>query len=274
MFIPLIYGIIISFTDYNLLSSEATFNGFENYARIFDPNSALNSIFFDGLWNTLQFVLYTVPFLVVIGLALALLLNYLPKKITGLYRTIFFIPYAISVSVVSIIFLWMLDTNAGLINNFLMNLGFDSIPWLTKQPFAWVSLAGATVWWTIGFNMIIFINALNEVPEELYEAASIDGAGAWKQLISITLPSIRPAMLFTILMSTIQSFNVYGQPLLMTEGGPGDSTEVLLMGIVNQAFSQREIGTASAMAVLMALIMIIISAVQFKISNKKEKGEA
>ncbi|WP_430790562.1 carbohydrate ABC transporter permease [Virgibacillus flavescens] len=272
LLIPLIYGIYISFHDYNLLSSEHPFLGFANYINIFNPDSALNTLFFEGLWKTFQFVIYSVPLLVIVGLGLALLLNGLPRKIRGIFRTIYFMPYAISVSVISIIFLWILDTNSGLLNNYLMKLGFDPIPWLTELPYAWISIVGATVWWTIGFNMIIFINALNEVPEELYESASIDGAGSWRKFISITLPTIRPIMLFVVVISTIASFNVYGQPYLMTRGGPGDSTEVLLMGIVDQAFNQREIGSASAMAILMALIMIIVSIVQFKVSSPRKEG--
>lgn len=273
LFIPLVYGIYISVHDYNLLSSVQPFIGFENYATIFNPDSAMNALFFEGLWNTVKFVIFSVPILVTIGLALALLLNSLPGKIRTFFRTIYFIPYAISVSVVSIIFLWLLDTNSGLVNMYLMDLGFDSIPWLTKQPFAWISLVGATIWWTLGFNMIIFINALNEVPEELYEAGAVDGASAWDKFIHITLPSIRPIMLFVVITSTIASFNVFGQPYLMTRGGPGDSTEVLLMGIVELAFEQRELGLASAMALLMSLIMIIISIIQFKVANQKQGGE-
>lgn len=271
---PLIYGIYISFRDYNLLAKEHPFIGLENYIKIFTPDTALSSLFFEGLWNTIQFVVYSVPLLVIIGLGLALLLNGLPSKIRGIFRTIYFIPYAISVSVISIIFLWILDTNSGLINNYLMKFGFDPIPWLTQLPYAWISIVVATIWWTIGFNMIIFINALNEVPEQLYEAASIDGASAWSKFIHITLPTIKPIMLFVVITSTIASFNVYGQPYLMTRGGPGDSTEVLLMGIVNHAFEQRELGQASAMAILMSMLMILVSIVQFKISNPKKKGDA
>ncbi len=274
LFFPLIYGIYISFHDYNLLSKDHVFIGFENYIRIFTPDTALSSLFFEGLLKTFQFVIFSVPLLVIVGLGLALLLNSLPGKIRTFFRTVYFIPYAISVSVISIIFLWILDTNSGLLNNYLMQLGFDPVPWLTKQPFAWISLVLATVWWTIGFNMIIFINALNEVPEDMYEAASIDGASAWQKFYRITLPSIRPIMLFVVITSTIASFNVYGQPYLMTRGGPGDSTEVLLMGIVQQAFEQRELGSASAMAILMALIMIIVSVIQFKVSNATNKGGA
>lgn len=268
LFFPLIYGIYISLHDYNLLSSEHPFVFFDNYATIFNPGSAMNALFLEGLWNTVQFVIYSVPLLVVLGLGLAILLNSLPSKIRTLFRTIYFIPYAISVSVISIIFLWILDTNSGLLNNYLMDLGFSPVPWLTRQPFAWISLVGATIWWTLGFNMIIFINALNEVPGDLYEASAIDGASSWQNFIHITLPMIRPIMLFVVITSTIASFNVFGQPYLMTRGGPGDSTEVLLMGIVDLAFTQRELGVASAMALLMSLIMIVVSVIQFKISSQ------
>ncbi|WLD92795.1 carbohydrate ABC transporter permease [Alkalihalobacillus sp. AL-G] len=275
LLIPLLYGIYISFHDYGLLASDRPFTGLKNYKKIFDRDSIINDIFFSGLWNTVQFVIYSVPLLVVVGLGLALIVNSLPGKIRGLFRTLYFIPYAISVSVISIIWLWMLDTNSGLINNYLMKLGFDPVPWLTSQPFAWISIVGATVWWTLGFNMIIFINALNEVPEELYQAAAIDGAGTWQKFIHITLPTIKPIMLFVVITSTIASFNIFGQPYLMTRGGPGDSTEVLLMGIVEQAFEQRQLGSASAMAIMMSLIMIVVSLVQYKISNSNvRKGDA
>ncbi|OES44677.1 carbohydrate ABC transporter permease [Domibacillus iocasae] len=269
--IPLFYGIFISLHDWNLISPNRPFVGLANYMEIFNSNSTAHELFFSGLWNTFQFVLYSVPLLVVIGLGLAMLVNSLPEKIRFLFRTAYFIPYSISVSVVAILWLWMLDTNSGLVNQTLIKLGLDSIPWLTKIPFAWVSIVIATLWWTIGFNMIIFINALNEVPEEMYEAADIDGASSWERFLHITLPTIRPVMLFVLITSTIASFNIYGQPYLMTRGGPGDSTEVLLMGIVEQAFELRQLGSASAMAVLMSLIIVGISLIQLKVTNRPEK---
>jgi multiple sugar transport system permease protein len=273
LLIPILYGIYISFHEWDLLSKDRPFVGLQNYIAIFTPDSHLNSVFFNGLFNTFKFVIFTVPLLVVIGLVLALLITSLPKKVQGFFRTIYFIPYVVSVSVIAIVWLWLLDTNSGLINQYLNVLGFNSIPWLTKIPFAWISIVIATIWWTIGFNMILFINALNEVSEELYESASIDGANGWKKLIHITLPSIRPVMLFVFITSTIASFNVYGQPYLMTRGGPGNQTEVLLMSIVDEAFSQRQLGTSSAMAIIMALIMIGISIVQFKVSRASEEGK-
>ncbi|MED3622616.1 sugar ABC transporter permease [Neobacillus thermocopriae] len=270
LLIPIGYGAWISLHNWDLLNPVHQFVGFKNYTKIFNSDSYLNDLFFEGLKNTFQFVVYSVPLLVVVGLGLALLVNALPSKIKGFFRTVYFIPYAVSVSIVAIIWLWILDTNSGLINQYLQKWNIPMIPWLTEMPWAWVSLVMATLWWTIGFNMVIFINALNDVPEELYEAGSLDGASRWQRLIYITLPSIKPTMLFVFITSTIASFNIYGQPFLMTRGGPGTETKVLLMNIVDEAFEQRQLGNAAAMSILMALIMIIISVLQFRISNRKE----
>lgn len=270
LFIPILYGAWMSLHNWDLLNPVKEFVGFKNYVKIFDPSSYLNKLFFEGLVNTIQFVIYSVPLLVLIGLGLALLINSIPGKFKGFFRTIYFIPYSVSVSVVAIIWLWLLDTNSGMINQYLQKLNLPLIPWLTDLPWAWISIVIATLWWTIGFNMVIFINALNDVSEELYEAGSLDGASRWQRFIFITLPSIKPTMLFVTITSTIASFNIYGQPYLMTRGGPGTSTKVLLMNIVDEAFKQRQLGNAAAMSLLMALIMIGISIFQFRISKGKE----
>ncbi|MBB3111842.1 multiple sugar transport system permease protein [Paenibacillus phyllosphaerae] len=271
LLIPILYGVYISFHNFELLSDTHEFVGLQNYVTIFTPGTYLFEQFTRGLWNTLQFVLYSVPLLVILGLGLAMLLNALPSKLRSLFRTFYFMPYAVSASVMSVIWLMMFDSNAGFLNGLLGKIGVDPIAWLTDLPWAWVSLTLTTLWWTIGFNMIIFINALNEVPEDYYEAASIDGANAWRKFTSITLPSIRPVMLFIIITSTIASFNVYAQPFLLTRGGPGDSTRVLLMNVLDEAFKGKQVGSASAMAILMAVIIIIISAVQYKIAYGRKE---
>lgn len=268
---PILYGFVISLQDFELLSAEHPFVGLRNYITIFTPGTYENSIFFRGLWTTLQFVLYSVPLLIITGLGIAMLVNALPEKLRGLFRTFYFLPYALSASVMAVIWLMMFDTNAGFINSLLQKLGLTGIPWLTATPWAWIALVLTTLWWTIGFNMIIFVNALNEVPEDYYEAASMDGANAWKRFVSITLPSIRPVMLFVMITSTIASFNIYAQPFLLTRGGPGDTTRVLLINVLDQAFVRKDIGSASAMAILMALLIMLVSIVQFRLTNRKEK---
>ncbi|MFC4597533.1 carbohydrate ABC transporter permease [Cohnella hongkongensis] len=269
---PIGYGFYISLHEFELLSESHRFVGFAHYVNLFASGAYLNSLFFRGLWATVQFVLYSVPLLIAVGLALALLVNALPGSIRSWFRTVYFMPYAVSASVMAVIWLMMYDTNAGLINSMLGKLGIDPIPWLTSEPWVWAALVSTTLWWTIGFNMIIFINALNQVPEDYYEAASIDGAGSWRKFASITLPSIRPVMLFVMITSTIASFNIYAQPFLLTRGGPGDTTKVLLMNVLDQAFIRREVGSASAMAILMALLIMIVSVVQYRVTyGRKEE---
>lgn len=268
---PILYGVVISLQDFELLSAEHPFVGLRNYITIFTPGTYENSIFFGGLWTTIQFVIYSVPLLIFVGLALAMLVNALPGKVRNWFRTFYFLPYALSASVMAVIWLMMFDTNAGFLNSLLMKLGIAGIPWLTATPWVWIALVITTLWWTIGFNMIIFVNALNEVPEDYYEAASIDGANAWNKFTSITLPSIRPVMLFVMITSTIASFNIYAQPFLLTRGGPGSTTKVLLINVLDQAFVRKDIGSASAMAILMALLIMVISVVQFRITNRKEQ---
>jgi multiple sugar transport system permease protein len=268
---PIVYGIYISLHNFELLSTEHDFIGADNYIKIFTPGTYLNSVFFTGLWNTLQFVIYSVPLLIVVGLGLAMLVNHLPKRLQSLFRTFYFMPYAISASVMAVVWMIILDTNAGLLNAMLSKLNIPIIPWLTSMPWAWVSIVAATLWWTIGFNMIIFINALNQVPEDYYEAASLDGASAWQKFTNITLPTIKPVMLFVMITSTIASFNVYAQPFLMTRGGPGDSTKVLLMNVLDQAFKMKEVGSASAMAIVMAFIIIVISVIQYRVTYARKE---
>lgn len=269
---PILYGIFISLHNFELLSTEHAFVGLRNYIDIFTPGTYTNSVFFRGLWATLQFVLFSVPLLIVTGLGLAMQINALPGKLRSMFRTVFFVPYALSASVMAVIWLMMLDTNAGFLNGLLAKLSMTGIPWLTGMPWAWVSLIVTTLWWTVGFNMIIFVNALNEVPEDYYEAASIDGAGSWHKFAHITLPSIRPVMLFVMITSTIASFNIYAQPFLLTRGGPGDTTKVLLMSVLDQAFIRKELGSASAMAILMALLIILVSIIQFKLTTRRKEN--
>lgn len=274
MLFPIAYGVYISLHDFELLSDDHKFVGLSNYAEIFTPGSYLNAEFFHGLWHTIQFVLYSVPLLLLVGLGLALLVNRLPARVRGLFRTVYFMPFAISASVMAVIWLMMFDTNAGFINSLLQKLEIAPVPWLTDLPWAWLSLVSTTVWWTVGFNMVIFINALNEVPEDYYEAASIDGANAWQQFTGITLPSIRPVVLFVLITSTIASFNIFAQPFLLTRGGPGDSTKVLLMNVLDEAFKGKSLGSASAMAIMMAIFIMLISLVQYRIAYGKEKQDA
>lgn len=227
--------------------------------------------FFLGLKNTIIFVLVSVPLLVVISLGLALLVDNLPKKVQGFFRTVFFLSYAVSVTSVSAIFVWLFSGNGGFINNMLVKMHVISqpVPWLEAQPFALIVLVITTIWWTIGFNMMLFINALNGIDTALYEASSIDGANFWNQFKSIIFPGIKSVFAFVTLTTVIASFNVFGQPQLITKGGPTQTTKSLIMVIQQTIFDGNNLGMGTAMALLMGVVVMIFALLQNFLTREK-----
>lgn len=269
---PFILGGVMSLQKYSLIGGGQGFVGLDNYIKILFSDSMYHKSFILGLRNTLIFVLITVPPLVVVSLGLALLVDHLPNRLRGLFRTIYFASYSISVTAVAAIFIWMLKGNGGYFNNLLLSMGLINapVPWLEKQPFVWVALAIATVWWTIGYNMMLFVNALNEIDPQNYEAAYIDGAGFWAKLRYIILPDIRNVFYFVLMTTIIASFNVYGQPRLMTAGGPGQSTKPLIMVINNTIMDQNNLGIGTGMALLMGLVIVALSVGQYYLTKEKD----
>lgn len=268
--VPFLFGIYISFHQWSVFGGNGGFIGFDNYTSILTPGNIYSNSFYNGLKNTLLFVVISVVPLVVISLGLALLVDSIPSKLKVFFRTVFFISYAVSVTAVSAIFKWLFTGNGGYINNLLNTVGLQSVNWLNEQPNAWIAILIATVWWTIGFNMILFINALDDVDQNLYEAASLDGASSWKKFSHITFPSIKGVFVFLTIITIIASFNLYGQTLLMTGGGPSQSTQTLIMVIQQMVFDQNNLGIASAMSMVMGLVMVIIVAVQYFYSFRKD----
>ncbi|PRY82485.1 carbohydrate ABC transporter permease [Alkalibacterium olivapovliticus] len=268
--IPFLYGLYVSFHSWTVSGGNGGFVGLDNYIRILSPGNMYHDSFMNALGNTLYFVVISLVPLVVFALLLALLIENIPGKLKVFFRTVFFISYAVSVTAVSAIFKWLFTGNGGYINNVLQGFGLDSIGWLNNQPYAWIAVLAATVWWTIGYNMILFVNALDEVDDSLYEAASLDGANAWQRFWNVTFPSIKGVFVFVTIITVIASFNLYGQTLLITEGGPARSTMSLTMIIQNTIFSQNNLGMGSAMAILMGIIMVFITLVQFLIGFRKD----
>lgn len=274
---PFVYGIYMSLHKLSLTRGNMGFIGLQNFLDLFNKDSMYSEAFFLGLKNTIIFVLVSVPLLVVISLGLALLVDNLPKKVQGFFRTVFFLSYAVSVTSVSAIFVWLFSGNGGFINNMLVKMHVISqpVPWLEAQPFALIVLVITTIWWTIGFNMMLFINALNGIDTALYEASSIDGANFWNQFKSIILPGIKSVFAFVTLTTVIASFNVFGQPQLITKGGPTQTTKSLIMVIQQTIFDGNNLGMGTAMALLMGVVVMIFALLQnFLTREKKElKGE-
>ena len=259
--IPAIFGIYVSFTNWNLINTPQ-FVGLDNYMEILtNSESTFNTQFFTGLTNTFKFALFTVPFCIIMPLLFASALNMKPKGMK-FFQAFFYLPSLFSISAVIIIWATLFNRTFGPINR-ILNL---NVNWTGTQPWAWIALVIVTVWWTIGANMVIYQAALNGVPKDYYEAASLDGAGSVKKFLLITLPSIKNQILYTLVMTTIAQLNVFGQPLMLTSGGPNSSTAVLLMFIQQNAFGAGPsiAGMSSAMAVMLGLCIMVVSMIQFK----------
>jgi multiple sugar transport system permease protein len=272
---PFFSGLYTSLFQYDYNRPASTqFVGVQNYANIFTPGHIRNVQFWNSLINTVEFVVYSVPLLVALPLLLAVLLN---TKTPGrnFFRAVFFSPWALSGAVVALLWWWIFQSQGGLINYYLADLGVKAPRWLSTMPWAWVAVVLCTVWWTIGFNMIILLAALQDIPGYIYEAAELDGATGVQAFVRITLPLLRPVLLFIITTSIIASFNLFIQPFIMTEGGPsqaggGLATEAVMMRIYREAFADNRQGSAAAMSFIVATLMIAISYTNFKLFRQRD----
>lgn len=232
---------------------------FENYATLFSGEGVLSEEFWSGMRVTAIFTALSVPLLVVVPFALALLLN---QKFPGrtFFRAVYFAPYVLGVAVVGVLWHFLLDARVGPVNHLLGSLGLpDSIAWTTSLPAGWVSLVGVTVWWTVGFNAVIYLAALQDVPAELHEAARIDGAGAWQRLWVVTIPHMHRVLQFVVVITIIASANMYGQSALITNEQPGGATRTAIGYIAQTGMRSYDIGMASAMSMILALCLIVTS---------------
>jgi len=260
---PVFQGFFISLHDWGILGSKI-FVGGKNY-----NNLLVDSKFWSSLWHTVYFTLLTTPVLLALGLGLAMALN---KEFRGrdIFRTIFFYPYVLTTSVVAVLWVWLYQPIFGLINFYLNKLGLPTHAWLAEVKLAMPAIAGATIWWTVGFNMILFLAGLQEIPDELYEAAQIDGASSIHCFYCITLPLLRRTVLLVTMLQIIASFKVFGQVYIMTGGGPSWATRVLVQYIYETGFKWYRMGYASAMAYIGFCIMLVFSLIQFKLFTRAD----
>lgn len=264
--LPTLYGIYASFTQWNLIN-DPVWVGLANYKTIlFDTESTFYTQFMNGLKNTLIFVVLSVPILIIIPLMIAVSLEHKKVKMKNVIQSILYIPGLISISAAALIWSLIFNKQLGITNNIF---GSETV-WAANQPYAWLIIIVITVWGGVGGNMIIYRASISGVSKDLYESAEMDGAGPVRRFSSITLPSIRFPLIYTFVMTTAGAFNVFGQPLMVTDGGPRQSTTVLMMYIRQLAFGHGEsiAGMASAMAVLLGLVILVISALQYYVMNR------
>lgn len=253
---PVFMSFILSFMEWDYTSAPERV-GLKNYELLFDFDSLTGTKFWQSVGHTLLFVVIQMPILIVVPFLIGFLLN---AKLKGFkfFRALIYFPAILSISTVSIIFVVLLDTNTGVINKIF---GTD-IPWLTKQPFQWISIFLLSTWWGIGGNMVLFTAGLQDIPKELYEAAEIDGCNRRQKLIYITLPGLKNTFVYVITMTVLSCFNVMGQPMMLTPGE--ESTNVAIQFIYDTAFGGWKLGRSSAMAIIMAILMGVFSLVTLK----------
>ena len=257
--LPIVYGLWISLHDYDYTLPGKPFVGLDNYKALFSSDSIVFSDFWAAMRATAIFTVLSVPLLLVVPLAVALAMN---ERFRGrnLFRALFFAPYVLGVAVVAVLWRFLLDANIGLVNQLLGAVGLpDDTAWLTSTPPAWIALVLVTVWWTLGFNAVIYLAGLQDIPQELYEAARVDGASAWQRFRHVTIPGLRPVLAFVTMITIIASANVFGQPYLMTRGAPGTETRTAIYYITDQGLRNYQMGSAAAMSYILTLLLVAAS---------------
>ena len=251
-FIPFFQTILLSFQDYSTNIYHATFTGLKNYIEILH-----NPIFYKVMWNTVLYLVVAVPILAIVPLFLAILINQKIRGIT-LYKILIYLPVIVSIVVAAIAFKW-LYAEQGILNYILNVLHINSIGWLTDPKYAIYSVIIVTIWKGIGYYMMIYLAALMSVPKELYEACDIDGAGFLRKHLTVTIPHIMPTIALVTTISSISAMKIFAEIYVMTKGGPLNSTKTIVYYIYEKAFENLDLGYASAMAVILLVIVMIFS---------------
>lgn len=268
--IPTVLGLWMSLHQWDYTLPLKPFVGLDNYIDLFTPGSTTFGVFWQSMQATAVFTIASVPFLLAIPLAVAMMMN---AKFPGrnFFRAVYFAPYVLGVAVVAVLWRYLLDNNIGLVNNYLGALGLPSdTAWLTSVPAAWVAMVGVTVWWTLGFNAVIYLAALQDISPELYEAAKVDGAGRWTQFVNVTLPGLRPILTFITINTIIASANMFGQSYLLTQGGPGRETRTAIYQIAETGLRNYQMGDAAAMSYILTLFLVALSILVFWLFRERE----
>jgi multiple sugar transport system permease protein len=263
---PGLYGLLISFFDTSLVKPGLSgFAGLGNYTEALQ-----NGDFWSSLWHTLWFTILTTPPLIVLALVFALLADRV-RFGRWFFRLAFFAPYILPSAVVALIWMWLYTPGLGLLEVSLAKVGITAPNWLGDAAFAMPSLAITTVWWTLGFNFVLYLAGLQEVPRELYEAAAMDGAGEWQQIRRITIPLLGRTTTLVAVLQVIASLKVFDQMYIMTSGGPNFATRSILEYVYDEGFTNFRVGYAAAVSTLFFLVVLAVSALWFGLVRRQEK---
>jgi multiple sugar transport system permease protein len=259
---PLIAAFVLTFYKYDILTP-AKFTGLDNFRHFFNDPRILTIY-----KNTVFYVVGTVAIETVIALLLAVATNrQIPALLRYVFRTTYFFPVLTSLASVSIVWAYLYHTNFGVINYYLQELGGPRIRWLTSSEWAMRAVIFLGVWKSLGFSYILFIAGLQNIPKHLYEAAAIDGAGRISTFFNITLPMLSPTMFFAVVISLINSFQIFDSPYIMTQGGPGDATRTVAMYIQEQGFRFFDMGYAATISLSLFLVILCLTLIQFRLGR-------
>ncbi|OJT22965.1 ABC transporter permease [Archangium sp. Cb G35] len=262
---PFCLGVWMSLHDWEIVGDYRQYIGWLNYQELWD-----DPYFWEAFQRTLQFAAMTAPAATVLGLALALALNG-PLRLHGALRAIFFASSIFSVTVVTLVWSMVLNPDRGLIANGMRAVGLEPIAFLADQTWAMPALVVTTLWWGAGFPMALFLAGLQQIPPEVYEAARLDNASRWAVLRHITLPALARTTLLVVVLQTIMHLQVFGQPLLMTRGGPSNSTRPLVQLIYETSFRDWRAGYASSVSMVLFALMFCVALLQLRLSRQEEK---
>ncbi len=265
-FIPFFQTIGLSFFDYSNSIYNPTFNGIDNYIKLFKE-----PVFYKVMFNTFMYLVIAVPFLVIFPLFLAILIN---QKIRGvtLYKILIYLPVIVSIVVAAIAFKWLYSTQ-GILNYLLSLLHIAPIGWLTDTKWALFSVAVVTVWKGVGYYMMIYLSSLMSVPQDLYEACDIDGAGFLQKHLTVTIPHIMPTIALVSTISTISAMKVFAEIYVMTKGGPLNSSKTIVYYIYERAFENLDLGYASALSVVLLVIVMLFSLINIFCFEKNKYSD-
>jgi multiple sugar transport system permease protein len=263
---PALYGLLLSFFNTSLVKGGlSTFAGLENYSEALQSND-----FWSSLWHTIWFTILTTPPLIILGFVFALLADRVARG-RWFFRLAFFAPFILPSAVVALIWIWIYTPGLGILEAALGKIGVTAPNWLGDVGWAMPSLAITTVWWTLGFNFILYLAGLQDIPTELYEASAIDGAGPWQQIRSITIPLLARTTTLVAVLQVIASLKVFDQMYIMTSGGPNFSTRSVLQYVYDEGFTNFRVGYASAVSMLFFVVVLAVSAVWFAIVQRQEE---
>ena len=262
---PAIYGVYAAFTKWDLFT-EPVFTGLENFKiLLFDAENTYYKQLRNGLWNTIKFVIYCVPFCIIVPLSLALALNSRPKG-NKIFQALYYLPSLMSISTVTLTWRYVFNVQYGIVNKFFGFQGNFFMP-----PYTWIMLVVVTVWWCTGSTMVIYQSALASVPQDQYEAASVDGAGTIQKFFNVTLPNMTYPLMYTLVTAVVAQFNIYGQPDILVGFSNAEANSVLLQYIYENSVKKQVAGMSSAMAVILGLCIMVVSFIQMRMMVKNQQ---